>query len=233
MRLRNTLTSLLLLVCLCTAASAHPNHETAPDFDYPGAVKRMLAVDLSKALDLVTYVGPGDKGSTDYEKEYIKELAAKGGPLKADWKLSEGERRRVSLWKLPGGHGVVSLTQLVREVENYWDKWGQLPHSGPELYYGLISWGGQKSWPELSPEDVILRYYHAINPVTGKFYTDFNSEKWSPGGISIKIVDDDEEVGKHFAGQKIKGKPVTRYIHVRIWGEKQGTLLYEERVPRS
>lgn len=231
--MRIYLIAMLGLLCMCTAAAAHPNHETRPDLDYPAAVKRMLKADLSKSLELVEYVGPGDKGGTDFEKKYLRELQAADGPLRADWKLSEGERRRVSLWKLPGGHGVVSLTQLVREIENYWDKWGQMPHSGPELYYGLISWGGQKSWPELEPEDIILRYYHAINPVTGRFYENFNADKWSPGGIDIDIVDDDEDVAKYFAGEKIKGKPVTRYIHVKIWGEKEGTVLYEEHVPRS
>ena len=231
--MRTILTSLLSLLCMCTAALAHPNHETAPDFDYPGAVKRMLKVDLSAALDLVEYVGPGDSGSTDYEKKYLKELAGANSPLVADWQLSAGELRRVSIWKLPQGAGVVTLTQLLREVENHYDKWGAMPHSGPELYYGLISWGGQKSWPELSPEDIILRYYAAINPVTGRFYEDFSAKKWRPGGINIEIVDDDTEVGKHFQGEKLKGKPVTRYIHVKIWGEKPGTLLYEDRVPRT
>ena len=230
--MRSVLISLLLLLCMSTAALAHPNHETAPDFDYPAAVKRMLSFDMAPALELVDYVGPGSKGSTDYEKKYIKELAAQDSPFKADWQLSEGERRRVSIWKLPSG-AYVGLTQLVREVERYHDKWGDMPHSGPELYNGLISWGGQKSWPEMTAEDIILRYYTGINPVTKRFYKDFNATKWRPGGVLIQIEDDDEEVAKYFKGEKIKGKPVTRYIYMKIWGEKEGTVLYEERVPRG
>jgi len=230
--MRISLISLLCLLCLGTAALAHPNHETAPDFDYPAAVKRMLSFDMSAALELVEYVGPGSKGSTDYEKKYLKYLADKDGPLKADWQLSEGERRRVSIWKLPSG-AYVGLGQLVREVERYYDKWGSLPHSGPELYNGLISWGGQKSWPELSAEDIILRYYAGINPVTKRFHKDFNAVKWSPGGVLIQIEDDDEEVARYFKGQQLDGKPVTRYILLKIWGEKEDTVLWEERVPRG
>lgn len=230
--MRFCLISLLCLLCLGGAALAHPNHETAPDFDYPAAIKRMLNFDMGPALELVTFIGPGSKGGTEYEKKYIKRLTAPDGPLKADWKLSEGELRSVALWKLPSG-SYVGLTQMLREVEKYYDKWGEMPHSGPELYNGLISWGGQKSWPEMTANDIIVRYYSGINPVTKHFYRDFNAAKWQPGGVLIQIEDDDAEVAKYFKGQKIDGKPVTRYIHLKIWGEKEGSVLYEDRVPRS
>jgi hypothetical protein len=230
--MRTSLISLLCLLCFGTTALAHPNHELAPDFDSPAAIKRMLSFDMGPALELVSFVGPGSKGSTDYEKKYIRELTAPDGPLKADWELSEGEQRSVSLWKLPSG-SYVGLTQMLREVEKYYDKWGELPHSGPELYDGLISWGGQKSWPSLTAQDIILRYYSGINPVTQRFHRDFNARKWRPGGVLIFIEDDDAMVARYFKDQKIDGKPVTRYILLKIWGEKEGTVLYEERVPRS
>jgi hypothetical protein len=163
-----------------------------------------------------------------------KPLPAGGGAAIAQapqqgQQLTPGEERLLYGWVTPDGRHCYSHDTIIDACAYYRDM-GRLPPTAAQLLAYKSRRNPLPDPKNLSPSEVIDHYAEGINPVTGEFYQTYSSPAWSPGGIYIKALSDDE-IRKSYPGWTgSNGRPLPSVFAYKLFGEKEGSVLLEDTI---
>jgi len=186
--------------------------------DSQTAVRRsaLQAIDFSAELDKLNWTLPGSElGPATFMHK--SDLAGK--------QLSQGELRLGGFAQT--GHQPYELSQLLWQVCRYSQEHaGQFPTSAVDLFPSLLTADGYKRYMAYSPEEQLALSAYAVNPVTGHFFSSFQSRTWSPGGLDIEPYTQQELLSQPRIATRDKATGgLPHWWHVTVYGEKPGTTL--------
>lgn len=211
--------------------------------DSEAVVAAALASRYSDAISSCTFVTLDSAASEvhGYTRMLNETALEYLGEGMTEQQLTLADKRRLGLWKLPDGTAS-SWHVLFEAVRRYYHENGQLPVTGLDLYPDLRTEDGLAGLLALPAAEAVLKYREAIDPISGGIYSNLQAPNWEPAAMSIRVVDDPQEVERLFPHLKL---PVTNYEfgkapqdtgeytqpseawYVTIYGEKPGSVLYE------
>jgi hypothetical protein len=111
---------------------------------------------------------------------------------------------------------------------------GELPNTGMEIFKYLMTEEGYRQYKGMTKQARFDRYSPGINRITGKFYDSFQSADWTPGGIYIEQITDENVLRDRFSNfrdKETKGLPTV--WKVRVYGERPGSVVKEQTMLRG
>jgi hypothetical protein len=139
------------------------------------------------------------------EGEYTAPFVPGYDPVLQADAYSREERMLLCGWRLSGSRARIGAELTHVAVRDFHRALGRLPTDGAELaaWTELDFEGGDKSYllqAALSAAEVEEIAY-AINPVTGRLYSSFSDDRWSPGGVYLARIETPEELEAAFDGR--------------------------------
>lgn len=195
------------------------------------------SVDVTSAVEtgsFVTFSSPAEQ-KTGLAGSFLRQMQSEVGAAIPERVLSTAEERAVGVWNLPGG-GISLVFSTLNLVVEYNTFNGKLPANGMDLFPEIQSTAGRNALRQAEPDDIIDRFSAGISPITGRFYSSFTAEDWCCGAMCIRIIEDPAEIERLRPGMRMPidpltagedTRPVQRLVHVKIWGEQPGAVVYD------
>lgn len=152
--------------------------------------------------------------------------------------LTMREKQRLGRLKLPGkpGHGF-AYPQLIIALRQHYLETGEYAESALDLFPELQTQAGYAAFLSMPVAERVRQYGIGINPITGRFYSSFQDQSWTPGGIRLTYIDDPVVAQERFPNMRIPldptkpmdgSTPLAGAWLIHIYGEEPGTDLFDE-----
>jgi hypothetical protein len=179
----------------------------------------ILAIDYSKQLDNLKWLSPDESPFlTMLQKSELEGL-----------ELTPFENRLAG--RAEGYKNGFDFHSLTSRACGYDMEHGQLPQTAVDLFPEILSDADFAAFMAETPEQQLERLLPVVNPVTNHVYATFASKEWSPGGIFIERISDEELRTPEYANFRDKATHGLPWMwRVKVWGELPGKVLKETKI---
>ncbi|MCC7477500.1 hypothetical protein IT575_03490 [bacterium] len=131
------------------------------------------------------------------------------------------------------GQTTASLPTTAHYVGQYYFAHGVMPKDGADLLSARFTDGS--SWEQFKNSDArtqLCQALYSIDPLTGKYYTSFESSAWAPLALDFRALTEDEirnlESGELLLSTPSEGMPLSGAIQVTAYGEQANEVLFRD-----
>ena len=229
----------LMVMLLSVSCSTAEGAETATELRSVAELQQpLLELDYTTQLDdcvCTTFSDIEDGTASGSYVPYLNSMYRMQGQYIPDRDFTETELRALGIWQLPGDRQHL-LLNILFQLGTYYDTYGQLPDSGVSLFADLSTEEGISAFNALTADEQLSRYFFGINTMTGHFRDTYQATEWSPGAMSIEIIDDPALIAEEFKGAKAfqiaddgeqVSAPAGSIWRVKVFGAERDTLILD------
>lgn len=192
------------------------------------------AVEVADALRRQTFTDLVDSSIACMDEgEYAAPFVPGYDPVLPSTAYSREERMLLCGWRMPGSQSRIGTELTHVAVRDFYRVLGRLPADGAEL----------AAWTEVDIDGADKGYFcegvlrqsqveeiaYAINPVTGRLYSGFGEDVWSPGCVYLARIETPEELEAAFmgrAGFEASLEPGFKEAWlIKLYGDSPGEVL--------
>lgn len=200
-------------------------------------VNELLEYDFSNGMSgLDTYYLGGSQIPDGAGQTLLMMMELKKQKACPDREFTDKENWALAVRKLPNSD-YDSLSMFYASLMSYHVAYGGLPNNGVELFPELMEATSLDDFYSMTDIERYVKYRHGINPITGKFYSSFTEEAWTPGGVSVSIITDPDEIKQKYPHAVVPIDPtkedltkddvtsVAEVWEITVYGEEEDTVL--------